>query len=130
MKTVDWLIVALCCAAFAGIVVPLKAHAHDPATHQMDELSNATSDAYGKCCVGDDYHKLRIEEWETTDDGWRIRWHGQWLDVPRRAKVHNVQNPDADAKAWVFGAMETTYVRCFLPGALSLYEKPRTSNFG
>lgn len=96
-----------------------RAWAHSPDTHQADELSDAYSDAYGKCCVGDDYHKLRIEQWETTDTGWRINWHGQWLDVPRRARVSNMDNPDGDAKAWVFGEPDTTYVRCFMPGAQS-----------
>jgi hypothetical protein len=94
-----------------------RAWAHDHG--QADDLANAKNQNNDVCCVGDDYTKLRIEEWETTESGWRIRWHGQWLDVPRRAKVGNMVNPDGDAKAWVFGAMETTYVRCFMPGALS-----------
>lgn len=117
MKPLDYLLIVLCCAVFAGIAVGAKkAHAHNPTTHKPDELSDAYSDAYGKCCMGDDYHKLRVEEWENTDTVWRINWHGQWLDVPRRAKVKNMDNPDGDAKAWVFGEPDTTYVRCFMPG--------------
>lgn len=96
-----------------------KAWAHNPDTHQADDLGNAYSEAYGKCCIGDDYHKLRIEEWEPTEKGWRIRWHGEWLEVPRNAKVKNMRNPDGDAKAWVFGEPDTIYVRCFMPGALT-----------
>ncbi len=96
-----------------------RALAHSPETHQADDLADAYADAYGKCCVGDEYSRLRIEEWEPTENGWRIHWHGQWLDVPRNAKVRNVANPDGEAKAWVFGTGDTTYVRCFMAGQLS-----------
>lgn len=93
-----------------------RAYAHDPATHQADDLSDARSEAYGTCCVGDDYHKLRVEQWEPTDNGWRILYKGQWLDASRRTKVKNMPNPDGDAKVWIFNE-ETPYVRCFMPGA-------------
>lgn len=113
----DAAVVIGCCLLFY-LAFCSTGHAHNPDTHQMDELGDAYSEAYGKCCVGDDYHKLRVEQWESTDTGWRVNWHGQWLDVPRNARVKNVQNPDGDAKVWVFGEPHNTYVRCFMPGAL------------
>lgn len=116
----DVLVVVAAIACFALLVSSLshKAHAHNPQTHQPDALSSAYSDAYGKCCSGFDYNNLRTEEWEPTATGWRVKWHGQWLDVPRSAKVKNMTNPDGDAKVWVYGEPSNTYVRCFLPGAM------------
>ncbi len=95
-----------------------KAYAHDPQTHQADSLSEARSKMFGSCCIGDDYQKIRVENWETTDNGWRVLYHGQWLDVPKLAKVSNMTNPDGEAKAWIFNA-EAPYVRCFMPGTVS-----------
>ncbi len=96
-----------------------KAHAHDPATHQADNLADATSEAFGKCCVGDDYSKLVVGEWETTETGYRVFYKGRWLEATRRVKVKNVENPDGEAKAWIFGEGDTAYIRCFMAGARS-----------
>lgn len=115
----DLAIVGILALLFLVMCTELKrARAHNPDTHQADALSEAYSEAYGKCCLGDDYHKLRVEEWETTSTGWRAKWHGQWLDIPKSARVRNVMNPDGDAKIWVFGEPDSTYVRCFMPGAV------------
>lgn len=96
-----------------------KAHAHDPANHQADDLSKATSEAFGSCCVGDDYNKLVVGEWETTETGYRVFYKGRWLEGSRRTKVSNMENPDGEAKAWIFGEGDTAYIRCFMAGARS-----------
>lgn len=120
MNQLDWLLIALCAAAFCGIVVNTKkASAHDPRTHLADALSEAKSDAYGRCCSGDDYMYVRVQDWETTETGYRVRIGGKWLNAGRNVKVNNMTNPDGEAKVWVFGDGETTYIRCFLPGTLS-----------
>jgi hypothetical protein len=94
-----------------------RAWAHDPETHQANSLADAYSQAYGKCCTGDDY--VLISTWERTDTGYRVMYQGQWLDVAQNVKVSNMVNPDGEAKAWIFGEPETPYVRCFMPGASS-----------
>ncbi len=93
-----------------------KAYAHDPNTHQPDSLSEARSKLFGSCCIGDDYQKIRVENWETTATGWRVFYKGKWLDVPKLAKVYNMDNPDGEAKAWIFNDTDP-YVRCFMAGA-------------
>lgn len=99
--------------------MPKKAHAHDLDTHQADDLSKATSEAFGSCCVGDDYAKLVVGEWETTQTGYRVFYKGRWLEASRRVKVSNRENPDGEAKAWIFGEGDTAYIRCFMAGARS-----------
>jgi hypothetical protein len=121
MNRLDWLLISLCAVAFCGLVVTTKkAQAHDPQTYQADSLADAKSDAYGVCCNGDDYTKVRVNEWEPTDTGWRVRWQGKWYDAPRRTKVSNMDNPDGEAKVWINGPDGGPfYVRCFMPGQLS-----------
>lgn len=121
MKKLDWLLIAVAVVVFATMVAlkPKKAHAHDPNTHQADDLSKATSEAFGSCCVGDDYSKLVVGEWETTETGYRVFYKGRWLEGSRRTKVSNMENPDGEAKAWIFGEGDTAYIRCFMAGARS-----------
>lgn len=93
-----------------------KARAHDPNTHQANELSNARSKHGGLCCNGEDY--TRISTWERTDKGYRIHFGGQWVNLPREAEVNNMHNPDGEAKAWVFfDENGEPFVRCFMRGA-------------
>ncbi len=110
--------VVLAIFMFIAVYGTKPARAHNPISHVADDLAEAYSEAYGKCCVGFEYENLRIEEWEPTENGWRIHWKGQWLDVPRSAKVKNLPNPDGIAKAWVFGSGDNAYVRCFMAGTL------------
>lgn len=100
------------------ILWPKAARAHDPQTHQVDDLANAKSDAFGTCCNGDDYVYIRVSDWETTDTGYRIFVNGRWLEAKRNVKVSNMQNPDGEAKVWINGPKDDPYVRCFMPGAL------------
>jgi hypothetical protein len=92
-----------------------KARAHDPNTHLANDLANAKSKIGGLCCNGKDYHL--ISTWERTDQGYRIHFGGQWVDLPKEAEVDNMHNPDGEAKAWVvFDEGGTPYVRCFMRG--------------
>lgn len=114
-----YLLTAACLAVFLIMYATShKAHAHNPDTHQADDLSKATSDAFGSCCVGDDYSKLVVGEWETTETGYRVFYKGRWLEASRRVKVNNMENPDGEAKAWIFGEGDTAYIRCFMVGTL------------
>lgn len=94
-----------------------RAWAHDPLTHQADSLADARSEAFGQCCDGTDYH--RVETWETTATGYRVMYKGQWLEGSRRVKVNNMDNPDGEAKVWIYGEPDTPYIRCFMQGARS-----------
>lgn len=119
MRRLDWLLVIACCGAFAATVAlhPKRAHAHDPDTHQADDLAKATSAAYGLCCNGKDW--IRIETWESMPSGYRILYKGEWLDAPRTVRVNNMENPDGEAKAWIYYMGQKPYIRCFMAGARS-----------
>lgn len=91
------------------------AQAHNPMTHAPDALSDSYSDAYGKCCTGDDF--VIIETWEASKTGYRIMYKGQWLDASESTLVKNHHSPDGESRAWIYGQPDSTYVRCFMPGA-------------
>ena len=119
MTRQDWYLVGaavLACVLVDCALMPHKAHAHNPLTHAADNLSDATSDAYGVCCSGDDYHI--IQEWETTATGYRIKFKGEWIEAKRNVKVSNMTNPDGEAKAWIYYSEQRPYIRCFMEGAL------------
>lgn len=92
-----------------------KAWAHNPHTHQVDELANARSPRGGLCCDGKDY--FIPSSWEREDTGYRIHFGGKWILVPKDAEVTNMRNPDGEAKAWlIFDESGEPLVRCFMPG--------------
>lgn len=107
-------VVGLAIAMLTFALTP-RARAHDPNTHQADDLSKATSEAFGLCCNGQDWSRVSI--WETTTTGYRIMYKGEWLDGPRGVKVKNIPNPDGEAKAWIYYMEGKPYIRCFMPSA-------------
>lgn len=110
-----WLIgLAMFLAFFMGAY---SAKAHDPNTHQATELSNARSKIGGQCCDGTDYAHVSPSAWERTDTGFRIKFGQAWIEVPQDAVVHNMKNPDGEAKVWI-GLDENgvPFVRCFMSG--------------
>lgn len=115
-----WYLGAAALLAFFMTIFATTHHprAHSPDTHQADDLSNAKSDAYGVCCNGEDY--VRVSTWETTAEGYRVMYKGQWFEASRRVKVSNMDNPDGEAKVWINGPEGGPfYIRCFMPGARS-----------
>ncbi len=121
MRKSNWYLVGaiVLTIVLLNIILVPRARAHNPDTHQADDLSKAQSEAFGSCCVGDDYKKLVVGEWETTATGYRVFYKGRWLEGTRRVKVNNMENPDGEAKAWIFGEGDTAYIRCFMAGARS-----------
>jgi hypothetical protein len=118
VNRLDWLLISLCCVAFAAVVIPAKkAHSHDPNTHQANELANARSKQGGLCCDGTDYTYVTPYSWERTEKGYRVHLKGAWLEIPKDFEVNNMRNPDGEAKVWiVFDEMGAPFVRCFMPG--------------
>ena len=56
-------------------------------------------------------------EWDTDDGHYRVRLHGQWVNVPNSSVV---TEPNRYGPAVVWPYMDSNgniYIRCFLPGA-------------
>jgi len=93
-----------------------RAWAHDPKTHQADGYSQARSKKGTLCCDGSDYTYVAPSSWERTDAGFRVFTQGQWVDVPADALVVNMQNPDGEAKVWLYSDGGKLFARCFMRG--------------
>lgn len=113
MWTAAWVVLLI-----ALLVVHFStAHAHD---HQRPELTDWMTGLHSKnrtwCCKGDDTDP--IDEWETKGDHYRVKFRGQWFDVPEDAIVDG-PNKAGDALLWMNKGWAGMSVRCFMPGSMT-----------
>lgn len=93
------------------------AQAHDHGRPEMDDwLAGLHSKNKTWCCKGDDTDT--IEDWETKGDRYRVKFRGEWFDVPEDALVEG-PNKGGDALLWMNKGYLGMSVRCFLPGSMT-----------
>lgn len=92
-----------------------RAHDHSrPAlTDWLKTLKNQKNDS---CCDGNDTDA--IDDWETKDSRYRVKFRGQWYDVPEAAIVDG-PNKAGDALLWMNKGYLGFSVRCFMPGSMT-----------
>ena len=86
---------------------------NDPLKYWFDNLTSSN----GKCCSFADGFSVDEVEWDTDDGHYRVRLHGQWVNVPNSSVV---TEPNRYGPAVVWPHMDrdgNVYIRCFLPGA-------------
>lgn len=94
---------------------PISAHDHArPAMN--DWLKSLHSKGKAWCCDGNDTDA--IEDWETKDSRYRVKFRGQWFDVPESAIVDG-PNKGGDALLWMNKGFTGFSVRCFMPGTMT-----------
>jgi hypothetical protein len=101
-----------------GLVFLLKpAFGHDHNHPERNEwLKSLHSKEKTWCCDGNDTDA--IEEWETKGNKYRVKFGGQWFDVPEGALVDG-PNKQGEALLWMNKGWGGPSVRCFMPGALT-----------
>jgi hypothetical protein len=94
-------------------------YADEPLHAWFDQLASGK----GLCCSFADGLKVEDVDWDTggIDSGpnstYRVRLHGEWIDVPATAVVME-PNRFGPAVVWPYlDADGQTQIRCFLPGA-------------
>ncbi len=107
-----WLVVLI---LLVLLVAPAKAHDHSK-PHLNDWLKSLHSKSKVWCCDGKDYDP--IDDWETKDGGYRVKFRGQWFDVPEGAIIDG-SNKAGDALLWMNKGYGGLSVRCFMPGAMT-----------
>lgn len=120
MRFNGWLaliIVSLILLIMALLVHTKPARAHD---HHRPELNGWMKSLHSKgkawCCNGDDHDP--IDDWETKEGSYRVKFQGIWYDVPDEAVVED-PNKAGDALLWMSKGYGGFAVRCFLPGAMT-----------
>lgn len=100
------LIVALFCPA----------HGHDHNNPENNDwLQSLHSSNKTWCCNGKDTDI--IDDWETKNGRYRVKFRGEWFDVPTTSVIDE-PNRLGEPLLWMNKGYLGSSVRCFLPGAL------------
>lgn len=94
-----------------------RAFGHDhlhPANN--DYLKSLHSKNKTWCCDGNDTDA--IEDWDTKDTRYRVKFRGQWFDVPDDAVVDDAKK-GVEALLWMNKGYSGVSVRCFKPGSMT-----------
>jgi hypothetical protein len=108
-------------ALVAIVVIVLAAGAsafgHD---HQHSDRNGYLKSLHSRnktwCCNGDDYDAF--EDWETKGSSYRVKFRGQWFDVPDGAVIDG-PNKVGEPMLWMNKGYSGLSVRCFMPGPLT-----------
>jgi len=97
------------------LVSPSVAHDHNhPERNAWLKSLHAVNKTW--CCDGNDIDA--IGDWETKGGGYRVKFRGQWFDVPEGAIVDG-PNKLGEPLLWMSKGYSGLSVRCFMPGMLS-----------
>lgn len=97
------------------LVSPARSHDHSK-PHINDWLKGLHAKNNTWCCNGDDYDT--IDDWETKGAGYRVKFRGQWFDVPEGAIIDG-PNKVGEALLWMNQGTLGISVRCFMPGSMT-----------
>ena len=105
------------CLVICTLLVASTVFAHDHARPQLNDwLKSLQNAGKAQCCDGDDTDA--IEDWDTKDNGFRVKFRGQWFDVPQSAIVEG-PNKGGTALLWMNKGIMGLSVRCFMPGSMT-----------
>ena len=113
----DWLtliVASLLLLLFALWQHPVRAHDHGR-PGLLEWMKGLQSKSRALCCDGNDTDQ--IEDWETKGDHYRVKFRGQWYDVPDEALVEG-PNKGGGALLWMNKGYLGASVRCFMPGLM------------
>jgi hypothetical protein len=86
--------------------------ANSPLKQWFDKLASEK----GLCCSFADGLSVKDVDWDAQDGHYRVRLHGEWVDVPDTALVAE-PNRFGPAVVWPYEEAGRTQIRCFMPGA-------------
>ncbi len=97
------------------LVAPARSHDHSH-PERNDWLKSLHGANKTWCCNGNDTDE--IDSWETKGSSYRVKFRGQWFDVPEGAIVDG-PNKGGDALLWMNKGMGGLSIRCFMPGSMT-----------
>jgi hypothetical protein len=86
--------------------------ANSPLKQWFDKLASGK----GLCCSFADGVSVKDVDWDSQEGRYRVRLHGEWIDVPDAALVTE-PNRFGPAVVWPYEEGGATRIRCFMPGA-------------
>jgi len=102
------------------VFVPHHSHARDDgrfANSPLKEWFDRLASKNGLCCAFADGVSVQDVDWDTQDGHYRVRIHGEWIEVPDAAVITE-PNRFGPAVVWPYNdRYGNTQIRCFMPGA-------------
>ena len=102
------------------VLVPNHSHARDDgrfANSPLKEWFDRLASKNGLCCAFADGVSVQDVDWDTQDGHYRVRIHGEWIEVPDAAVITE-PNRFGPAVVWPYNdRYGNTQIRCFMPGA-------------
>lgn len=118
MRLNGWL--ALIVVSLVLLVMALLIHGARAHDHSRPELNDWMKDLHARggawCCIGDDTDL--IDDWEIKGNRYRVKFRGQWFDVPEGAIVEG-PNKSGAPLLWMNKGLSGLSPRCFMPGTMS-----------
>jgi len=85
-------------------------YANSPLKPWFDSLRSGR----GLCCSDADGVAVSDPDWDSKEGHFRVRLHGEWIDVPDDAVI---TEPNRAGRTMVWPLGKT--IRCFLPGSMT-----------
>jgi hypothetical protein len=103
-------------AVFAGSAAARDdgRYANSPLKSWFDSLRSGK----GPCCSDADGSAVADVDWESKDGHYRVRLHGEWIDVPDDAVITE-PNRAGRTMVWPMWGTVGISIRCFLPGSMT-----------
>ena len=102
------------------VFVPNHSHTRDDgrfANSPLKEWFDRLASKNGLCCAFADGVSVQDVDWDTQDGHYRVRIHGEWIEVPDAAVITE-PNRFGPAVVWPYNdRYGNTQSRCFMPGA-------------
>ncbi|XSC46617.1 hypothetical protein ACF1BQ_013035 [Bradyrhizobium sp. RDT10] len=89
-------------------------YANSPLKSWFDSLRSGK----GPCCSDADGSAVADVDWESKDGHYRVRLHGEWIDVPDDAVITE-PNRAGRTMVWPMWGTHGISIRCFLPGSMT-----------
>lgn len=110
------IVVGIVVLAIVAMLLAAKALAHDHNhPERNDWLKSLHAGNKTWCCNGNDTDE--IDSWETKGSSYRVKFRGEWFDVPEGAIVDG-PNKGGEALLWMNKGYSGNSIRCFMPGSL------------
>ena len=104
--------------ALTVLLLCTPALAHDASRPDLNSWFDHLASGKGLCCSDVDGLVVSDVDWETKAGHYRVRFEGEWLDVPDDAVITE-PNRVGRTMVWPMWGTVGISIRCFLPGSMT-----------
>jgi len=99
---------------------PVFSSAHEKGSDPDAEWFASLKDKHGiSCCHMQDCYRVEIQDLDIKGGHYRLKYKGEWLEVPDQVIQRDEPNPTGHPVACVHVTWKAKEVRCFIPVSLA-----------